>query len=47
MKNQAQSVIKRIGLVFRFFTGRFTLKPGLGGTQVYRKKRVIKRKEVD
>jgi hypothetical protein len=39
--------IKGLDRFGRFFTGRFTLKPGLGGTQVYRKKRAIKRKEVD
>jgi hypothetical protein len=46
MMNQACGH-QRIGSVGRFFTGRFTLKPGLGGTQVYRKKRALKRKEVD
>jgi hypothetical protein len=39
--------IQRIGSVQMVSHRPFCYKPGLGGTQVYRRKRVLKEKEVD
>jgi len=43
MMNQSLDIrgLDRFG---RFFTGRLNFRPGFGGTQVYRKKRALKRK---